>query len=145
MIRFNEVPAIETILIDRPDQPPLGAGEPAIGTDGRRHRQRGLRCHRRQVSHAAAHAGAGQSGADRLTRLPRPTGRRPGVTPLFDGVTSLSLAGAPGREHNRQPGALRLEHPSLTGRPMRVVLTFLDQRNDLGVEPVLRELPDRAV
>jgi CO/xanthine dehydrogenase Mo-binding subunit len=32
VIRFNEVPQIRTILIDRPDQPPLGAGEPAIGT-----------------------------------------------------------------------------------------------------------------
>jgi CO/xanthine dehydrogenase Mo-binding subunit len=32
--RFNEVPAIETILINRPDKPPLGAGEPAIGTIG---------------------------------------------------------------------------------------------------------------
>ncbi|MGW1798802.1 molybdopterin cofactor-binding domain-containing protein [Streptomyces sp. NPDC001984] len=32
VIRFNEVPTIETILIDRPDQPALGAGEPTIGT-----------------------------------------------------------------------------------------------------------------
>jgi CO/xanthine dehydrogenase Mo-binding subunit len=32
VIRFNEVPAIETILIDRPDLAPLGAGEPTIGT-----------------------------------------------------------------------------------------------------------------
>jgi CO/xanthine dehydrogenase Mo-binding subunit len=32
VVRFNEVPVIETILIDHPDQPPLGAGEPAIGT-----------------------------------------------------------------------------------------------------------------
>jgi CO/xanthine dehydrogenase Mo-binding subunit len=32
VIRFNEVPPIETILVDRPDQPVLGAGEPAIGT-----------------------------------------------------------------------------------------------------------------
>jgi nicotinate dehydrogenase subunit B len=34
VVRFNEVPAIETILINRPDKPPLGAGEPAIGTMG---------------------------------------------------------------------------------------------------------------
>ncbi|WP_127357073.1 xanthine dehydrogenase family protein molybdopterin-binding subunit [Actinacidiphila soli] len=34
VIRFNEVPRIETILVDRPDQPPLGAGEPTIGTIG---------------------------------------------------------------------------------------------------------------
>lgn len=34
VIRFNEVPVIETILINRPDQPALGAGEPAIGTMG---------------------------------------------------------------------------------------------------------------
>ena len=32
VIRFNEVPSIETILIDHPDQPAWGAGEPAIGT-----------------------------------------------------------------------------------------------------------------
>ncbi|MEO3872854.1 hypothetical protein ABGB18_28910 [Nonomuraea sp. B12E4] len=32
VVRFNEVPVIETILIDHPDQPPLGAGEPTIGT-----------------------------------------------------------------------------------------------------------------
>lgn len=31
---FDDVPAIETILIDRPDKPPLGAGEPAIGAMG---------------------------------------------------------------------------------------------------------------
>lgn len=32
ILRFNEVPAIECILIDRPDEPALGAGEPTIGT-----------------------------------------------------------------------------------------------------------------
>jgi nicotinate dehydrogenase subunit B len=32
--RFNDVPAIECILIDRPDEPALGAGEPTIGTLG---------------------------------------------------------------------------------------------------------------
>jgi Holliday junction resolvasome RuvABC endonuclease subunit len=32
--RFDDVPAIETILIDHTDKPPLGAGEPAIGTMG---------------------------------------------------------------------------------------------------------------
>jgi CO/xanthine dehydrogenase Mo-binding subunit len=31
VLRFNEVPAIETILINHVDQPALGAGEPAIG------------------------------------------------------------------------------------------------------------------
>ncbi|MFC0106951.1 xanthine dehydrogenase family protein molybdopterin-binding subunit [Kibdelosporangium aridum] len=31
VLRFNEVPVIETILINRVDQPALGAGEPAIG------------------------------------------------------------------------------------------------------------------
>lgn len=31
-VRFNEVPPIEIILIDRPHEPALGAGEPAIGT-----------------------------------------------------------------------------------------------------------------
>ncbi|GAB3060568.1 xanthine dehydrogenase family protein molybdopterin-binding subunit [Intrasporangium mesophilum] len=33
-IRFNDVPPIECILIDRPDQPAWGAGEPTIGTIG---------------------------------------------------------------------------------------------------------------
>ncbi len=33
-IRFDEVPPIEIILIDRPREPALGAGEPAIGTLG---------------------------------------------------------------------------------------------------------------
>lgn len=32
VIGFDEVPAIEIVLIDRPDQPPWGAGEPVIGT-----------------------------------------------------------------------------------------------------------------
>ncbi len=32
--RFNDVPPIECILIDRPDEPALGAGEPTIGTVG---------------------------------------------------------------------------------------------------------------
>lgn len=31
VIRFNEVPAVDVILIDRPEQPAWGAGEPAIG------------------------------------------------------------------------------------------------------------------
>ena len=34
VLRFNEVPEIESILIDRPDEPAWGAGEPAIGTLG---------------------------------------------------------------------------------------------------------------
>ena len=34
VVRFNEVPAIETILINHTGKPPLGAGEPAIGTMG---------------------------------------------------------------------------------------------------------------
>ena len=33
-IRFNEVPPIEIILIDRPHEPAWGAGEPTIGTIG---------------------------------------------------------------------------------------------------------------
>lgn len=31
VVRFNEVPTIDVILIDHPDQPAWGAGEPAIG------------------------------------------------------------------------------------------------------------------
>ncbi len=31
VLRFSEVPAIEVILIDHPDQPAWGAGEPTIG------------------------------------------------------------------------------------------------------------------
>jgi CO/xanthine dehydrogenase Mo-binding subunit len=34
VIRFDQIPDIEIILIDRPDQPPLGAGEPTLGTMG---------------------------------------------------------------------------------------------------------------
>jgi nicotinate dehydrogenase subunit B len=34
VVRFDEVPSIETILINRTDKPPLGGGEPAIGTMG---------------------------------------------------------------------------------------------------------------
>jgi nicotinate dehydrogenase subunit B len=30
ILTFNEVPEVEIVLIDRPDQPPFGAGEPAI-------------------------------------------------------------------------------------------------------------------
>ncbi len=32
VLKFSEVPDVECILIDRPDQPAWGAGEPAIGT-----------------------------------------------------------------------------------------------------------------
>jgi nicotinate dehydrogenase subunit B len=32
VLRFSEAPEVESILIDRPDQPAWGAGEPAIGT-----------------------------------------------------------------------------------------------------------------
>ena len=31
IIKFSEVPDIETILIDRPNEPPLGAGEATQG------------------------------------------------------------------------------------------------------------------
>jgi nicotinate dehydrogenase subunit B len=34
VLRFNEVPKIEIILIDRPTEPAWGAGEPTIGTIG---------------------------------------------------------------------------------------------------------------
>jgi nicotinate dehydrogenase subunit B len=34
VLRFNEVPSIEIHLIDRPEEPPLGAGEPTIGAMG---------------------------------------------------------------------------------------------------------------
>ncbi|HEY0803640.1 MAG TPA: molybdopterin cofactor-binding domain-containing protein, partial [Pseudonocardiaceae bacterium] len=34
VIRFNQVPTIDVILINHPDQPPLGAGEPTLGTIG---------------------------------------------------------------------------------------------------------------
>ena len=32
ILTFSEIPAIEIELLDRPDQPPLGAGEPAMVT-----------------------------------------------------------------------------------------------------------------
>jgi nicotinate dehydrogenase subunit B len=32
ILTFPEVPEIEVVLIDRPEEPPLGAGEPAICT-----------------------------------------------------------------------------------------------------------------
>jgi CO/xanthine dehydrogenase Mo-binding subunit len=31
ILRFSEVPEVEVRLLDRPDQPPLGAGEPSFG------------------------------------------------------------------------------------------------------------------
>jgi nicotinate dehydrogenase subunit B len=31
ILRFSEVPEVDTVLLDRPDQPPLGAGEAATG------------------------------------------------------------------------------------------------------------------
>jgi CO/xanthine dehydrogenase Mo-binding subunit len=30
VLTFSEIPEIEIVIIDRPDEPPLGAGEPAI-------------------------------------------------------------------------------------------------------------------
>ncbi|MFJ5260152.1 molybdopterin cofactor-binding domain-containing protein [Streptomyces sp. NPDC088387] len=32
VLRFDEIPVVETILLNRPDKPPLGAGEPTVGT-----------------------------------------------------------------------------------------------------------------
>jgi nicotinate dehydrogenase subunit B len=32
ILRFSEVPEIEVVLIDRPEEPSFGAGEPAICT-----------------------------------------------------------------------------------------------------------------
>lgn len=34
ILRFDNVPSIETVLIDRPDRPPLGAGEASCGPTG---------------------------------------------------------------------------------------------------------------
>ncbi|MBC7802140.1 MAG: xanthine dehydrogenase family protein molybdopterin-binding subunit, partial [Gemmatimonadaceae bacterium] len=31
ILRFSEVPAVETRILSHPDQPPLGAGEPSMG------------------------------------------------------------------------------------------------------------------
>ena len=55
ILRFSEVPKLEIELIERPNEPPLGAGEAACGAGRRRARQRGVRRGRRAAAHRAVH------------------------------------------------------------------------------------------
>ena len=63
ILTFSEVPKIEIDLIDRPTEPPLGAGEAACAPVGGGARQRGVRRDRRAAAHDSVHAGAREGGA----------------------------------------------------------------------------------
>ncbi len=98
ILNFREVPVIDVLMMPRPDEPPLGAGESAVGAGHRGDRQRDLRRHRRALPRAAVHAGAhpartAQRGADGsrgiaragastcvpIAHLAKPFARRTGV------------------------------------------------------------------
>ena len=71
ILTFREAPTIQVELINRPDEPPLGAGEPAICPIAAAISQRHLRRHRRQAPDRALHGGARHGRpprADHLTR-----------------------------------------------------------------------------
>jgi len=59
----------QTIAVDDPDMPPLYALRPGAG----RHRQRGVRRHRRKAAPGAVHARAGGRGAEGVVRHGFPT------------------------------------------------------------------------
>ena len=82
--RASDVPAVvDIVLINRPDLPPGGAGEPSSRADRGRHRERRVRCHRRACPEDSAHAGKRQGGAhSRLNSERRQTPRRRRRRPL---------------------------------------------------------------
>ena len=61
VIRFPEVPPIEIALIDRPDQPLMGAGEASLAPVGGRPGECDLRRHGQAPPHVPIHAFAGES------------------------------------------------------------------------------------
>ena len=63
VIKFPDVPNIEIVLINRPEMPALGGGEPSSAPDRCSHRQRNLRRRRRASARSAVHTGAGAGGA----------------------------------------------------------------------------------
>ena len=63
VIRFPDVPAIEIALIDRPDQPLMGAGEASLPPVGGALANADFRRHRRSHAHCSIYAGAGESSA----------------------------------------------------------------------------------
>ena len=67
ILKFTEVPEIETVLMEAPDQPTLGMGECTIGTDRCGDRQRGGACAWRAHPGHAVHAGADRRGAAGIT------------------------------------------------------------------------------
>ena len=68
-MRFTDVPKLEIALIDRPTEPPLGAGEAATRAGRRGARQRDLRCDRRAPAYRAVHAGAGEGRVEQPAEL----------------------------------------------------------------------------
>ena len=68
--RASDIPEqVDIVLINHPELPPGGAGEPSSRPTAGGHRQRHLRRHRRSRAPSAAHAGAHQSRARRRNRL----------------------------------------------------------------------------
>ena len=64
ILDITETPeTIDIVLIDHPDQPPTGAGEPTHPTARGGDRQRDLRRDRRAAAPGAVHAGPAEGGA----------------------------------------------------------------------------------
>ena len=66
--RASDIPAqVDIVLIDRPEIPPSGAGEPVQPPDGRRDWQRDFRCDRRSRATRTSHAGKNPNGSRRAS------------------------------------------------------------------------------
>jgi hypothetical protein len=82
ILTFPDVPEILIDIVDRPKEPPLGAG----GT-----RQCDLRCDRRAPAHRAFHPAAGQGGAGERAGLIA----QPVSVMLWPGLALLSMPSRP--------------------------------------------------
>ena len=69
ILRFDEIPEIETVLVDRPGEPFLGAGEASCGPAGAANRECGLRRDRGPRAAPAAHASSVARGRRRRLTL----------------------------------------------------------------------------
>ena len=120
ILRFSETPAVDVVLLDRPDQPSLGVGRGVAGTDRRRDRQRRGRRARRARARPAHHRRARRLGHRRRrsrmsvgTRVQRRRDRRP---PSAGRRARGAARPRRRRRLRRQP--VRQRRPWLTGWPV---------------------------
>ena len=113
ILRFSEAPKIEIDLVDRPTEPPLGAGEAACAAVGAALANAVYDASGRAAAHRSVHAGAREGGVGRPVELKT---NRVGV------IARKSGRIIPCRFSNRRPSVRQVIEfywifPSLKGPP----------------------------